>query len=134
MCLILQQIWCLPTKLELPFNLVVLSKPLLCLQRSMKSMALASPRALYEFETFTIHAEFYALASRVWCCMSPKPSLYSHAEFYIHWLVLYGVAGHCMSPKLSLYMQSSMHWLVLYGGHCMNPKPSLYMQSSICTG
>ena len=74
----------------------------------MKSMALASPGALYEFETFTIHAEFYALASRVWCCMSPKPSLYSHAEFYICWLVLYGVAGHCMSPKPSLYMQSSI--------------------------
>ena len=71
-------------------------------------MALASPGALYEFETFTIHAEFYALASRVWCCMSPKPSLYSHAEFYIRWLVLYGVAGHCMSPKPSLYMQSSI--------------------------
>ena len=55
-------------------------------------MALASPGTLYEFETFTIHAEFYALASRVWCCISPKPSLYCHAEFYIHWLVLYGVA------------------------------------------
>ena len=22
---------------------------------------------------------------------------------------------HCMNPKPSLYMQSSMHWLVLYG-------------------
>ena len=49
-------------------------------------------RALYESKTFTIHAEFYALASRVWCCMSTKPSLYCHTEFYMHWLVLYGVA------------------------------------------
>ena len=32
----------------------------------------------------------------------------------MHWLVLYGVAGHCMNPKPSLYMQSSMHWLVMY--------------------
>ena len=46
-------------------------------------------RALYEFKTFTLHAEFHTLHGDIvpW-----------------HWLVLV----LCISPKPSLYMESSM--------------------------
>ena len=62
-------------------------------------------------------------------CMNPKPSLYYDMQSSMHWLVLYGVALY-----ESKALQSSMHCMVLQSCmvlHCMNPKPSLYMQSSM---